>query len=76
MWCDDVAMTVQTWNMVISAAILGLLTGGGVWLKYVVEQQLKAKDVAIHALEAASRTRTSPPLKLTLHLQSSRPMPI
>jgi hypothetical protein len=44
-------MTIEEWNTVLSAAILVLLTGGGIWLKYVVEQQLKSKDTAIQALE-------------------------
>jgi hypothetical protein len=44
-------MTIEAWNIVLSAAILVLMTGGGLWLKYVVDQQLKAKDTAIQALE-------------------------
>jgi hypothetical protein len=30
---------------------------GGIWLKYVVDQQLKAKDTAIQALEAVVKSK-------------------
>jgi len=44
-------MSIEAWNIVLSAAILGALIVGGIWLKYVVEQQLKSKDTAIQALK-------------------------
>jgi hypothetical protein len=44
-------MTIEVWNVVLSAVILVLMTGGGIWLRYVVEQQLKAKDTTIEALK-------------------------
>lgn len=44
-------MTIEGWNIVLSTAILVLMTCGGIWLKYVVDQQLKSKDSAIQALE-------------------------
>jgi hypothetical protein len=45
------AMTIEAWNILLSAVILVLMTGGGLWLKYVVEQQLKTKDTTIEALK-------------------------
>ena len=50
-------MTVDAWNIVLSSTTLVLVTGGGIWLKYVVGQQLKSKDSAIGALEAAIKTK-------------------
>lgn len=44
-------MTIEAWNIVLSVVIVVLLTGGGLWLKYVVTQQLKSKDTAIEALK-------------------------
>jgi hypothetical protein len=48
-------MTIEAWNIVLSAVILVLLTGGGIWLKYVVAQQLSSKDAAIQALEGVAK---------------------
>lgn len=45
-------MTLQTWNLLFSASSFALLTMGAIWLKYVVDQQLKAKDATIQAKEA------------------------
>lgn len=50
-------MTIQAWNIVLSAVILVLMTGGGLWLKYVVDQQLKSKDTAIQALEGVVKLK-------------------
>ncbi len=50
-------MTIETWNIVLSAVILVLLTGGGIWLKYMVQQQLKTKDTTIEALEAVAKLK-------------------
>jgi hypothetical protein len=50
-------MTIEAWNIVLSAVILVLLAGGGIWLKYVVEQQLKTKDTTIVALEAVAKLK-------------------
>jgi len=50
-------MTIEAWNVVLSAAILVLMTGGAAWLKYIVEQQLKSKDTAIQAVEGVVRLK-------------------
>lgn len=50
-------MTIEVWNIVLSAAILAVLLLGGIWLKYVVDQQLKSKDTAIEALEGALKLK-------------------
>jgi hypothetical protein len=50
-------MTVEGWNIVLSSVTLVLVTGGGIWLKYVVDQQLKSKDSAIGALEATIKAK-------------------
>jgi hypothetical protein len=42
-------MTIEAWNIVLSATILVLMAVGGFWLKHVVGQQLKAKDAVIEA---------------------------
>ncbi|MGE5057586.1 MAG: hypothetical protein ACM3WP_25770 [Acidobacteriota bacterium] len=44
-------MTIEAWNIVLSSIVLGLVSGGGFWLKYVVDQQLKSKDTTIEALK-------------------------
>jgi hypothetical protein len=46
-------MTIESWNLVFSAATTGLVLVGGIWLKYVVAQQLATKDTTIQALNAA-----------------------
>jgi chromosome segregation ATPase len=46
-------MTVQGWNLLFSAITAGLVLVGGIWLRYVVTQQLKAKDTTIETLNAA-----------------------
>jgi hypothetical protein len=46
-------MTIESWNLVFSAATAGLVLVGGIWLKYVVAQQLATKDTTIQALNAA-----------------------
>jgi hypothetical protein len=50
-------MTIEQWNIVLSAVIGVLLVGYGVWLKYVFAQQLGSKDTAIQALEAALKAK-------------------
>ena len=50
-------MTLPEWNIILSAATVGLITGGGLWLKYVVDQQLKTKDIAIQALDAVVKVK-------------------
>ncbi len=44
-------MTIEAWNILLNSVILVLMVSGGLWLKHIVEQQLKAKDTAIQALE-------------------------
>jgi hypothetical protein len=51
------SMTIEAWNIVLSVVILVLLTSGGIWLKYVVDQQLKSKDTAIQALEGVVKLK-------------------
>lgn len=48
-------MTVQGWNLVLNVVIVVLLAGYGIWLKKVVDQQLKAKDATIETFKAAIR---------------------
>ena len=50
-------MTIEAWNIILSAVILVLLTGGGIWLKYVVTQQLRSKDTVIQALEGVVKLK-------------------
>jgi hypothetical protein len=50
-------MIIEQWNIVLSAAIGVLLVGYGVWLRYVLAQQLRSKDTAIQALEAALKAK-------------------
>jgi hypothetical protein len=50
-------VTIEAWNLLFSAGIAALLLVGGVWLKHVVNQQLKSKDTAIHALEAVIKIK-------------------
>src|ERR1700693_1452166 len=44
-------MTLESWTMVFSAATSGMVLVGGIWLKYVVAQQLAAKDTTIESLQ-------------------------
>jgi hypothetical protein len=44
-------MTIPEWNLILNSVMTGLMIGGGLWLKYVVEQQLKSKDTTIEALK-------------------------
>ena len=46
-------MTIESWNLVFSAVTSGLVLVGGIWLRYVVNQQLKSKDTTIETLNAA-----------------------
>ena len=46
-------MTIESWNLIFSAATTGLVLVGGIWLKYVVAQQLASKDTTIQVLNAA-----------------------
>jgi hypothetical protein len=45
-------MTIQGWNLLFNAGIFALMLVGGLWLKYIVDQQLKAKDAAMKVLES------------------------
>jgi hypothetical protein len=53
------AMTIEQWNIVLSSIIAVLMVIYGIWLKYVIDQQLKAKDAAIQALEAGLKAKDS-----------------
>jgi len=46
-------MPLESWNVLFSATTSGLVLVGGIWLRYVVNQQLKAKDTTIETLSAA-----------------------
>jgi septal ring factor EnvC (AmiA/AmiB activator) len=46
-------MTIEAWTLLFSAITSGLVLVGGVWLKHVVNQQLKSKDTTIETLNAA-----------------------
>jgi phage shock protein A len=46
-------MTIQAWTLLFSAITSGLVLVGGIWLRYVVNQQLKSKDTTIETLNAA-----------------------
>jgi len=50
-------MTIEAWKHRSQCCCLVLLTGGGLWLKYVVDQQLKSKDTAIQALESVIKIK-------------------
>jgi hypothetical protein len=50
-------MTLEVVNVFINAGILALLIGGGIWIKHIVDQQLKNKDTAIGALEAVVKVK-------------------
>jgi uncharacterized protein HemX len=50
-------MTVGEWNLVLNATIGVLVLGYGLWLRNVIEQQLKSKDTAIQALEAGLKSK-------------------
>ena len=46
-------MTIQAWTLLFSTITSGLVLVGGIWLKYVVNQQLSVKDTTIETLNAA-----------------------
>jgi len=46
-------MTIQVWTLLFSAITSGLVLVGGIWLRYVVAQQLRSKDATIETLKAA-----------------------
>ena len=48
-------MSIQGWILLFNAAITALILVGGVWLRSVVNQQLRSKDSSIQALESASK---------------------
>jgi predicted RNase H-like nuclease (RuvC/YqgF family) len=50
-------MTIQAWNIVLNAAIVVVLAACGLWLRNIVNQQLKSKDTAIAALEAVIKIK-------------------
>jgi hypothetical protein len=50
-------MTIEAWNIVLSAVIVALLIVGGFWLRHVVTQQLKSKDATIQALEGVIKLK-------------------
>jgi uncharacterized membrane-anchored protein YhcB (DUF1043 family) len=49
-------MTIQAWNLILNVVILVLLGFGGIWLKDIVDQQLKAKDATIEAFKATIKS--------------------
>jgi hypothetical protein len=50
-------MTIESWNLFFSAGIAALLSIGGIWLKHVVDQQLRAKDSSIQSLESVIKSK-------------------
>jgi hypothetical protein len=50
-------MTIEAWNIVLNAVVAVVLVVYGVWLKNIVNQQLKSKDTAIGALEAVIKIK-------------------
>src|ERR1039457_5661679 len=50
-------MTIQEWNLLFNAGTFALMLVGGIWLKYVVDQQLRSKDTAMQALEAVIKSK-------------------
>jgi len=46
-------MTESGWSLLFNAGTFSLVLVGGIWLKYVVAQQLKTKDTTIESLNAA-----------------------
>jgi hypothetical protein len=53
------AMTIESWNLIFSAATAGMVLVGGIWLKYFVAQQLAAKDATIQHLQTEITTLKS-----------------
>ena len=49
-------MTTEAWLILLSSVILVLMTGGGLWLRYVADQ-LKSKDTAIQALKGVVKLK-------------------
>jgi len=49
-------MTIQGWQIVLQAIIAVGLVGYGVWLRFVIKQQLQSKDGVIEALKATITT--------------------
>jgi hypothetical protein len=58
-------MTIEAWNIILNAATLGLLIGGSIWLRYVVQQQLKTKDTTIEALKGVAEVKDAHILALS-----------
>jgi hypothetical protein len=50
-------MTIQAWNIVLNAVVAVLIVGYGIWLKNIVEQQLKSKDTTIEAQDAVIKIK-------------------
>lgn len=50
-------MDIAAWNIVLTALIAVLVTFYGIWLRYVIKQQLQSKDTAIQALEAVIKSK-------------------
>lgn len=46
-------MTVQELNLLLNVIVVVLLAGYGIWLRYVMRQQLQSKDTTIEALRTA-----------------------
>lgn len=46
-------MTINEWNLLLNAVICVVLVCYGLWLKNVVDQQIKAKDATIETFNAA-----------------------
>lgn len=50
-------MSIEAWNIVMNATIVVVGAWYGIWLKNIVNQQLKSKDSAIQALETALKAK-------------------
>ena len=50
-------MTLAGWNLVLNIVVGVLVIAYGIWLKHVIDQQLKSKDTAIAALEAVIKVK-------------------
>src|SRR2546428_1784189 len=45
------------WSLLLQIVIGVLIVGYGIWLRYIISQQLKTKDTVIQALEAVIKTK-------------------
>ena len=50
-------MTIEAWNIVLNAVVAVVLVVYGLWLRNIVNQQLKSKDTTIDALDAVIKIK-------------------